>query len=98
MKKDMQIKYLSYSNFLEEACFSVWLTEYRFSRYDIQNAWIKYGWSFLHNLWIALAHADFDNATKIIDTWNNYIIDYYKNWLLNRIMDDDDGKQCKNNI
>lgn len=90
MNKDTQMKYLSYSKLLEEACFSVWSAEIRFSRYDIQDARIQYGWSFLSTLWHALSHADYENATKIIDTWNNYIIDFYKSWLLNRIMEDNE--------
>lgn len=79
-------KYLSYSKLLEEACFGneEW-EELRFNRYDIQDAWIKYWWSFLSALWNALAHADIINATKIMDTFNNYIIEYYHQWLLDAV-------------
>lgn len=78
-------QYLSYSKLLEQACFLItWTgTELRFDRVDIQQARIKYWWSFLWSLWIALSHADMVNATKIIDTFYNYIIDYYVDWLLN---------------
>lgn len=84
MKTKNEWKYLSYSKFLEEACFwnNKW-EELRFNKYDIMAAWIKYWWSFVHSLWEALAHADVENTAKIMDTWNNYIIDYYYQWLLN---------------
>lgn len=84
MKTKNEWKYLSYSKFLEEACFwnNKW-EELRFNKYDIMAAWIKYWWSFVHLLWEALSHADAENTCKIMDTWNNYIIDYYYQWLLN---------------
>lgn len=80
-----EYKYLSYSKLLEEACFSNVETkdEIRFDRIDIQEARIKYWGSFLSALWHALSHADMVNATKIIDTWNNYIIEYFHEGLLN---------------
>lgn len=53
-----------------------------FDRYDIQEAWIKYGGSFLSTLWEALAHADMVNAWKIITAFNNYIADYFNQDLL----------------
>lgn len=76
--------YLSYSKYLEEACF--WDEkgdELRFSRYDIQEAWIKFWGSFLQCLGHALAHADPLNSSRIIDEFQDYIIEFYIEWLLN---------------
>ena len=78
-------KYLSYSKYLEEACFATedW-NEIRFSRYDIQDAWIKYWGSFLQCLGHTLAHADPINSSRIIDEFQDYIIQFYIEWLLNK--------------
>lgn len=79
--------YLSYSKYLEEACFGYeedWESkELRFSRYDIQDARIKYWGSFLQCLGHALAHADPKNSSRIIDEFQDYIIQFYMEWLLN---------------
>lgn len=60
-----------------------WWTLVYVDRVDIQLAWIRYWGSFLSNLWYALSHADMNNAKKILDTRENYIIDYVNQGLLN---------------
>lgn len=81
-------KYLSYSKLLEDACFmdmeSPDHKEIRINRVDIQDARIKYWGSFLQCLWHALAHADPINSTRIIDEFQDYIIQFYIEWLLNK--------------
>ncbi len=80
---DMRLIYMHYNTFTEEALFE---TEHWdmlvFTKYDIEEAWMKYWGSFLSSLWEALVHADMNNAHKLIDTWNNYIKDYFNQNLL----------------
>ena len=83
---------MHYNVFTEEALFE---TEHWdmlvFNRVDIQQAWIKYWGSFLSALWIALSHADMNNAHKLIDAWNNYIKDYFnQNFLTCKLIENND--------
>lgn len=79
----MERKYLSYSKFLEQAVFGndEW-QELRFDRVDIQKSRMRFWGSFLSALWETLSHADPMNAERVITEFNDYIIDYYKSWLL----------------
>lgn len=83
----MQLDYLWYDKLTEEVELLKYdedwnTTIVKINRIDIQEAWIKYWWSFLSTLGHALSHADMFNCKKIMDTFNNYIIDYIKEWLL----------------
>ena len=83
----MQLDYLWYDKLTEEVELLKYdkdwnTTIVKVNRINIQEAWIKYWWSFLVTLWYALSHADMDNCKKIMDTFNNYIISYIEEWIL----------------
>lgn len=80
MKKYM---YAWFNSFTEVAFFrdEKW-NELQFKLYEIQEARNKYWGSFLKCLAELLTRADLENTQKLIDTWNNYIIQYYQQWLL----------------
>lgn len=49
---------------------------------DIAAAFEKFGWSFVHALWLALYHADRNNSKKLIETWKDYVEDYFNTFIL----------------
>lgn len=80
MKKYM---YVWYEPFSQVAFFrdEKW-EELQFFLWEIHQARERYGGSFLKTLSVLLACADSENEKKIMDTWNNYIIQYYQQWFL----------------
>ena len=80
MKKYM---YERYNDFTQCVFFrdEKW-EELRFYIRDIHEAREKYWGSFLKTLSVLLACADSENEKKIMDTWNNYVIQFYQQWLL----------------
>lgn len=89
MKKFM---YEGYEPFTQVAIFrdEKW-EELQFFLWEIHQARERYGGSFLKNLSVLLACADSENEKKIMDTWNNYIIQYYQQWLLQPYQKNDDN-------
>lgn len=63
----------------------------QFFLWEIHQAWETYGGSFLKHLSVLLACADSENEKKIMDTWNNYIIQFYQQWLLQPYQKKDDN-------
>lgn len=47
-----------------------------FSKFDLINAFEKYGWSFVQSLWHCLSCADHINTQKIIETFSEYVEQY----------------------
>ncbi len=83
----MQLDYLWYDKLTEEVELLKYNEDWnttivKVNRINVQEAWIKYWWSFLSTLGHALSHADMFNCKKIMDVFNNYVIDYIKEWLL----------------
>ena len=82
----MRIEYWSYNKLTEEVELIKYKEEWWdiiiVDRVDVQMTWMRWWGSFLRALWEALSHADTTNAKKIIDNFNNYIIDYINNDLL----------------
>lgn len=80
MKKYM---YVWFDSFTKVAFFrdEKW-EELQFFLWEIHKARETYGGSFVKTLSVLLANADIENEKKIMDTWNNYIIQYYQEWLL----------------
>jgi len=46
---------------------------FKLEKYYIAEFWIKYGWSFIKNIWQALHNADPINITKILENWKDNI-------------------------
>lgn len=65
------------------------IEDLNFDRVDIQTAWIEHWWSFLSLLWHALSHADMDNAKLILENFGHYAYDYYMQWRLQQMSDND---------
>lgn len=47
-----------------------------FYRSELADAFEKYGWSFVQSLGVALRKADHINAEKLINTFQEYVIQY----------------------
>ena len=75
-------KFSEYIKVLEIIEFTNWYKKETAYKTEIAEAFERYGWSFVHSLWVALRHADWNNSAKIIKTWSNYVEQYFNEYIL----------------
>lgn len=77
-----EYEFKEYLSPIEVVQFTNWESTKTADKTEIAAAFEEYGWSFVHALWIALYHADRNNSKKLIETWKDYVEDYFNTFIL----------------
>ena len=79
-----EYEFKQYLSPIEVIEFTNWKEKKTAYKTEIAGAFERYWWSFVHALWIALYHADRNNSKKLIETWSNYVEDYFNTFILTK--------------